>query len=84
MTPEFAQQMAHYNQWMNLRLYEAATQLGTDRLKQNQVAIFGSVFGTLQHLAVADTIWLLRFATHCGGFAALADLQNGPRPTALN
>jgi uncharacterized damage-inducible protein DinB len=84
MTPELAQQMAHYNQWMNQRMYDAAAQLGTDRLKQNQGAFFGSVFGTLQHMAVADTIWLLRFATHGGGFAALAALQNGPRPTALN
>ena len=84
MTPELAQQMAHYNQWMNRRMYDAAAQLGTDRLKQNQGAFFGSLFGTLQHMAVADTIWLLRFATHCGGFAALATLQNGPRPTALN
>jgi uncharacterized damage-inducible protein DinB len=38
----------------------------------------------LQHIAVGDTIWLMRFATHPGGFASLTPLQNGPKPTALN
>ena len=84
MTPEFTQLMAGYNQWMNLRLYQAASSLGADQLHQDQGAFFGSVFGTLQHIAVADTIWLLRFATHPAGFASLTPLQNGPKPTALN
>ena len=84
MTPEFTQLMAHYNQWMNQRMYQAASRLGVDLLMKDQGAFFGSVFGTLQHIAVADTIWLLRFATHPGGFASLAHLQNGPKPTALN
>ena len=84
MTPEFTQLMAHYNQWMNQRMYEAASRLGADRLMQDQGAFFGSVFGTLQHIAVGDTIWLLRFATHPSGFASLRALQDGPRPTALS
>ena len=84
MTPEYTQLMAHYNQWMNQRMYEAASRLGADLLMKDQGAFFGSVFGTLQHIAVADTIWLLRFATHPAGFASLRPLQNGPKPTALN
>jgi len=84
MTPEFTQLMAHYNQWMNQRMYEAASRLGADRLMQDRGAFFGSVFGTLQHIAVGDTIWLLRFAAHPSGFASLRALQGGPRPTALN
>ena len=84
MTPEFTQLMARYNLWMNQRLYETASRLGADQLMKDQGAFFGSVFDTLQHIAVGDTIWLLRFATHPGGFASLAHLQNGPKPTALN
>jgi len=84
MSPEFTQMMAHYNQWMNQRMYQAASGLVADELKKDQGAFFGSLFGTLQHIAVADTIWLLRFATHPAGFASLTPLQNGPKPTALN
>ena len=84
MSPEFTRLMARYNQWMNQRLYQAASRLGADQLHQDQGAFFGSVFGTLQHIAVADTLWLLRFPTHPAGFASLAPLQNGPKPTALN
>ena len=84
MTPEFTQLMAHYNQWMNQRMYEAVSRLGADLLMKDQGAFFGSVFGTLQHIAVADTIWLLRIATHPAGFASLRPLQNAPKPTALN
>ena len=84
MTLEFTQLMAHYNQWMNQRMYEVASRLGAEQLMKDQGAFFGSVFGTLQHIAVADTIWLLRFATHPMGFTSLRKLQDGPRPTALN
>ena len=84
MTLEFTQLMAHYNQWMNQRMYAAASRLEANLLMKDQGACFGSVFGTLQHLAVGDTIWLLRFATHPSGFASLAPLQHGPKPTALN
>jgi len=71
MTLEFTQLMAHYNQLMNQRMYQAASRLGVGLLMKDHGAFFGSVFGTLQHIAVADTIWLLRFATHPGGFASL-------------
>jgi uncharacterized damage-inducible protein DinB len=35
MTPEFTQMMAHYNQWINQRLYIAASGLGADQLKKD-------------------------------------------------
>jgi uncharacterized damage-inducible protein DinB len=59
MTPEFTQLMAHYNQWMNQRMYEAASRLGADLLMKDQGAFFGSVFGTLQHIAMADLLALI-------------------------
>lgn len=51
------QLMAHYNQWMNARVYEAAGRLSHDSLAQDRQAFFGSILGTLNHLVVADTIW---------------------------
>ena len=83
MTPEFTQLMAGYNQWMNQRLYQAASSLGADQLHQDQGAFFGSVFGTLQHIAVADTIWLLRFAAHPAGFASLTPPAKRPQAHGL-
>lgn len=54
--------MADYNQLMNKKMLEAAAQLSTEALAEDRGAFFGSVIGTLNHIAVADTIWLKRFA----------------------
>ncbi|MBX3619482.1 MAG: DinB family protein [Rhizobacter sp.] len=81
MTPQGAVLMAHYNRWMNDRLYEAAGTLDADALTADRGAFFGSILGTLNHLAVADTIWLHRFAQHPASFPALDGLQ--ARPTSL-
>jgi uncharacterized damage-inducible protein DinB len=77
-------QMADYNQWMNARLYAAAAMLDEAAVQADRGAFFGSLFGTLNHLVVADTLWLKRFATHPTGFMALAPLQHEPTPTALD
>lgn len=58
------EQLATYNQWMNAKLYDAAGTLSDSELTEERGAFFGSIFGTLNHIAVADTIWLKRFATH--------------------
>lgn len=54
------QRMAQYNQWMNQKLYDAASRITDAELKQERGAFFGSIFATLNHIAVADTIWLTR------------------------
>jgi uncharacterized damage-inducible protein DinB len=54
--------MADYNQWMNTKVYEAAATLSAEELAKNRGAFFGSIIGTLNHIVVADTIWLQRFA----------------------
>lgn len=56
------QLMAHYNQWMNQKLYDAATDMNEVDLKKERGAFFGSIFATLNHIAVADTIWLKRLS----------------------
>jgi len=39
---------------------------------------------TLSHLAVADTIWLKRFATHPAGYLALEAMKSFPNPSSLD
>jgi uncharacterized damage-inducible protein DinB len=45
----------------NRRLYDAAATLSDDAYRADGGAFFGSVHGTLNHLLVADRIWMRRF-----------------------
>ena len=56
------QMMAAYNGWANGRVLEAAGALAADDLERDMGAFFGSVLGTLNHMLVADRIWMKRFA----------------------
>jgi uncharacterized damage-inducible protein DinB len=76
--------MAEYNEWMNARLYRAAINLPIEELNANRNAFFVSILGTLNHLVVADTIWLKRFATHPANYAALDMIRDLPTPTSLD
>lgn len=78
------QLIARYNAWINDKLYAAADQLSPQALREDRGAFFPSILATLNHIAVADIIWLKRFAEHpaCTELrAAISDLQ---RPTALD
>lgn len=83
-TPADFALLAKYNEWMNTKLYEAAASLPEEELLADRKAFFGSIIGTFNHLVVADTIWLKRFATHPAGFATLAPIAALPAPNALN
>ncbi len=76
--------MSSYNNWMNKKVYEAAAALPADELARDRGAFFGSVLGTLNHLVVADTIWLKRFAAHPAGFPALEPLRKLALPARLD
>jgi uncharacterized damage-inducible protein DinB len=53
--------LAKYNAWANARAYAAARSLPEESYRKNVGAFFGSVHGTLNHLLVADRIWMRRF-----------------------
>lgn len=76
--------MASYNEWMNGQVYAAARRLSDEALALDRQAFFGSILGTLNHLVVADTIWLKRFCTHPAEFGALAAVADLPMPAALD
>ena len=83
MNPQTAVLMSQYSRWMNQRIFEAAAQLDAATLLADKGAFFGSILGTLNHLAVGDTVWMHRFAQHPHGFASLARLSEFERPASL-
>ncbi|QLG93474.1 DinB family protein [Pseudomonas yamanorum] len=76
--------MATYNQWMNLKIYEAARGLSDEALLADRSAFFGSIIGTLNHLTLGDTVWLKRFAEHPAQYAALTPLSILDTPKRLD
>jgi uncharacterized damage-inducible protein DinB len=65
-------QLAAYNRWANRRVYADAATLPDDVRKRPEGLFFSSVHGTLNHLLVADRIWMRRFT------------GEGPEPERLN
>ena len=80
----YARKMAEYNAWMNAKVYQAAGQLTPAALAQQRGAFFGSILGTLNHLVVADTIWLKRFAAHPAQWHALQPVRALALPERLD
>lgn len=64
--------MARYNAWANTRLYADARTLSDAAYRQDVGAFFKSLHGTLNHLMVADRIWMRRLS------------GTGDHPAALN
>lgn len=84
LTPSTFALMARYNRRMNQQLYDAAARLPETDVFEDRGAFFGSLFGTLNHICVADTIWLHRFSGH-QGLEWLKDAMAGfPQPTSLD
>ncbi|MCR5859132.1 DinB family protein [Mesorhizobium sp. J428] len=52
---------AAYNSWANGQLYDAALELSEDELNRDTGAFFRSMMATLNHILVADRIWMKRF-----------------------
>ena len=63
---------ASYNRWANTLIYAAAAELSEEQLNEDAGAFFGSLIGTLNHILVADRIWMKRFT------------GDGSAPSALN
>jgi len=53
-------ELASYNAWANLRLYEAALALPEELYRTNVGVFFQSLHGTLNHLLLTDRLWLTR------------------------
>src|SRR5207253_11178784 len=52
--------MADYNAWANARIFRMAGALADELYRKEVGAYFKSLHGTLNHLLVADRIWMRR------------------------
>jgi uncharacterized damage-inducible protein DinB len=82
ISPDYAQTLARYNEWMNSRLFALCATVPEADLQADRGAFFKSIYATLNHIAYADLAFLARFtgtpavvpelgADLFGGFAAL-------------
>ena len=62
---------ARYNAWANRRLYDACATLDAAEYLKRRAAFFGSIHNTLNHLLVADRIWLARIERKEHGIKSL-------------
>ncbi|MFO7286065.1 MAG: DinB family protein [Gammaproteobacteria bacterium] len=70
---EHVRAMARYNVWMNERLYDACSRLSDADRKRDLGAYFKSIHGTLNHILLADRIWMSRFEGSGYEFDSLRD-----------
>lgn len=61
ISPAHPQTLSRYNRWMNERLYALCETLSDPERKRDVGAFFRSIHGTLNHLLLADRLWLGRF-----------------------
>jgi uncharacterized damage-inducible protein DinB len=57
---------ARYNRWANARLFAAVVALGEEEYRADRGVFFRSMRGTLNHLLVADRLWLARITGEAG------------------
>ena len=62
---------AAYNAWANRVLYACAAKLPDSDYRADRGAFFGSVHGTLNHLLLADRLWMYRFTGQGPTYPAL-------------
>ena len=60
MSLEWVGALARYNRWMNDKLYAVTATLSDETRKRDVGAFFKSIHGTLNHLLLADRVWLGR------------------------
>jgi uncharacterized damage-inducible protein DinB len=66
MTINQFRQLAAYNRWANCRLYAAALDLSDQAYRLHIGVLFSSLHGTLNHLLLADRLWLKRLTGEGG------------------
>lgn len=63
---------ARYNREFNGKLFDQLSELADAERKKDMGAFFGSIHGTLNHILLADRIWLGRFSV---AFPAMSSLN---------
>lgn len=76
----YFRRLARYNGWANRRLFEAAGKLDAAAWEAPRSGFFGSLQKTLNHILVADRIWLARFEGREHGLHALDQILHPDFP----
>jgi uncharacterized damage-inducible protein DinB len=74
---------ADYNRWANAIVYAAASELSEAEFRENRGAFFGSLQRILNHLLVADRIWMKRFTGTGDAPLALDSVLHEDLPSML-
>lgn len=61
MSTDLIKALASYNTWANAQTQAECAKLSEEEMKKNVGAFFCSIHGTLNHIMVADRIWMARF-----------------------
>lgn len=69
---------------MNTKIYDASATLSAPELICDRGAFFKSILGTLNHIAVGDTVWLQRFSEHPSCKLTLKPITEIPKPKNLD
>ena len=72
---------AHYNEWANRRLYRCAAAISDADYRAERGAFFGSLHRTLNHLLLADRIWMKRFTGEGESYTRLDLIIHDDLPT---
>jgi uncharacterized damage-inducible protein DinB len=71
MRTDYVRLLGQYNAWINDKLYAACATLSDDERKRDRGAFFHSIHATLNHLLLADSIWMGRFEGRPFAFRSL-------------
>lgn len=75
---------ATYNEWMNTKIYSVMADECLNGVIDDTDNLIPAVINILNHLMVADILWLKRFAIHPANYSALAPILSLPTPARLD
>jgi len=61
---DYFQRLSQYNYWMNEKIYLVCESMPDAVRRQDKGAFFNSIHGTLNHILLADKLWLSRFQNY--------------------
>ncbi|NEQ36304.1 MAG: damage-inducible protein DinB [Okeania sp. SIO3I5] len=61
---DYFQRLSQYNYWMNEKIYLVCESIPDSVRREDKGAFFNSIQGTLNHILLADKLWLSRFQNY--------------------
>ena len=77
------QLLTNYNSRLNQQVYDTAALIDHEQLHEDRGAFFKSINATLNHILIADILWLGRFYKAFSSFPGLSEVSQFEQPTGL-